>query len=127
RPLKHFDGWHKARIDAGERGLGISHAAAPERSEQNDRQNLPASSVVGRPSAEEMSRDYQFSAHIASVCCIATGVHERRQMWVVRVDSRWPGVGPLYPDSDRIADTLERQKSARSGLSSSCSKIAIEG
>jgi hypothetical protein len=30
-----------------------------------------------------MSRDYQFSAHIASGRCIATGVHERRQLWVI--------------------------------------------
>jgi hypothetical protein len=57
-------------------GWGSVNGAVPERSEQNDRQNLPASSVVSRPSAEEMSRDYQFSAPIASVCCIATGVHK---------------------------------------------------
>src|SRR5262249_12925831 len=116
RPLEHFDGWHKARVDAGERGLGISHGAAPEGSEQNDRQNVPASSVVGRPSAEEMSRDYQFSAHIASVCCIATGVHERQPLWVNIDKPRTEHNRSAYsPIADIGADMLERPSRANSG------------
>ena len=31
--------------------------------------------------ATEMPRDYQFSAHTASICCIAMGPHGRRPLW----------------------------------------------
>jgi len=72
--------------------------------------------VVGRPSAEEMSRDYQFSAHIASVCCIATGAHERGQLWVNIDKTRTEHNRSAYsPIADIGADMLERPSRGNSG------------
>jgi hypothetical protein len=50
--------------------------------------------------AEEMPRDYQFSAHTASVCCIAMGARERRQVWVLAVSKFSHTQGQFLPKSN---------------------------
>ena len=50
--------------------------------------------------AEEMSRCYQFSAHTASVCCIAMGAHERRQLWVKSAVADWSASEVMLPLPD---------------------------